>query len=190
MAMAFTRFWQSHFLSLPLLARSLMSSHCCYYWMHHHPLLVPLTLPAFLESHFIKLFSVNLSSVPFVSWLNHEARGQGYIVLYFCLYICCLLYLECLLPFFFASKLLFLLWVSSKILSYKKPSLSLSSPPLPLLGTSLSYNSIEPLAYRHYINFHNVLIGFVGMSPTQFKAHWGLNIFYVSKTSWQVMDII
>lgn len=34
------------------------------------------------NSHFITLFSVNLSSVLFVSWLNHEARWQGHTVLY------------------------------------------------------------------------------------------------------------
>lgn len=47
LAMAVARFWRSQSLFLPLLARWLMASHCCYPWMLHHPLLVLWLCPHF-----------------------------------------------------------------------------------------------------------------------------------------------
>lgn len=100
-SMAFTRLWWPHSFFLPLLARWLMACHCCYPWILHHPLLLPLTLLTFLKivtsfNPFQFIFQV---CHLFPDWIMRQGGNatQSYI---FCLYISCFLYLKCLLPIF------------------------------------------------------------------------------------------
>lgn len=130
------------------------------------------------NSHFMKLFSVNLWCVPFVSRLNHEEGGKATLFPISCLYVLFSLHrmsstLCCLAHCYFSFKSQFKHHIYEK-LCHMIADLSLST-----LLTWSSCNSTELSAYCRCdcINFPNVLIRFVGMSSSQFKAPWGLNIF-------------